>query len=129
MSTLDAFLNAETKIEGEVYLRRLNSHIAIKAVTEDELDAIREQTTHYVGTGQNRKKVTNDEEFTGLLIAEACINKEFDDPRLHKKHGARDTADCARKALLPGELMKLQTEILKLSGFGDDEELLDEVKN
>jgi hypothetical protein len=126
---LQAFLGADTNVEDEVYLKRFDSHIRIKALLEDDINALRDQATRYVGKGKNRKKEFNTEEFNGLLIAKACINIDFGDAKMLAKYSATDAGECVRKALFAGEVMKLQEAVLRLSGFEDDEELLDEVKN
>lgn len=129
MDTLQAFLSADINIEDEVYIKRLDTHIRIKALLDDEVNELKEQATYFVGKGAKREKKLNDDEFNGLLIAKACLNIDFGNAELMKKYGAKDAAEGVRKALLSGEVFKLQNAILKLSGFDDDEETLDEIKN
>jgi hypothetical protein len=126
---LQAFLSADTNVEDEVFIKRFNSHIRIKALLEDDINALRDQATRYVGKGKNRKKEFNTDEFNGLLIAKACINIDFSDAKMLAKYAAVDEGDCVRKALFAGEVIKLQEAVLRLSGFDDDEDLLDEAKN
>jgi hypothetical protein len=126
---LQAFLGANTNVEDEVYIKRLDSHIKVKALLDDELTSLREQATHLVGKGKNRKKEFNTEEFNGLLIAKACVNIDFGNAEMLKRYVATDSGECVRKALFAGEVMKLQEAVLRLSGFDDDEDLLDEAKN
>jgi Phage XkdN-like tail assembly chaperone protein, TAC len=129
MSLLDAFLKADTNVEQDVYIKRFDDHIRVKALLEDSINKLKEQATHTVGKGKNRKEQFNAEEFNGLLIAEACVNIDFGDPKMLQKYGARDAGDCVRKALFAGEVMKLQEAILRLSGFDDGEDAIDEAKN
>lgn len=129
MDTLQAFLSASTNINDEVFIKRLDTHITIKALLDEEVNDLKDQATYFTGKGAKRQKKLNDDEFNGLLIATACVNIDFSNAELLKKYGAKDAAECVRKALLSGEVFKLQNAILKLSGFEDDEETLDEIKN
>lgn len=126
---LQALLGAESSVEKEVYIKRFGGHFRIKAIDGKTLTSLQEQSTHYVGKGQNRKKQFNEEEFNGLIIAHSCIDPDFNNTELKKKFNANDAADCIQKALLAGEIMKLQEEIMKLSGFDDGDEEIEEVKN
>jgi Phage XkdN-like tail assembly chaperone protein, TAC len=126
---LQALLGAENSVEEEVYIKRFNGHFRIKAIDGVTLNKLREQATHYVGKGANRKKHFDEEEFNGLLIATACLDPDFNNDELKKKYEVATASDCVQKALLAGEIMKLQEAILKLSGFDEDEEAVEEVKN
>ncbi|AZU61075.1 phage tail assembly chaperone [Neobacillus mesonae] len=129
MDALDALLGAELKIEKDVPIKRLNTHFRIKAIDGETLNKLREQSTHYVGKGANRKSQFNDNEFNGALIATACISPDFSNAKLLEKYGAADAGECVQKALLAGEIMSLQEEVLRLSGFDDGEEQYEEIKN
>jgi hypothetical protein len=130
MDALEALLGAELKIEKDVPIKRLNTHFTVKAIDGQTINRLRDQATHYVGKGANKKAQLNEEEFNGSLIVEACITPDFNNAKLLAKYGARDGADCVQKALLAGEIMALQEAILRLSGFEDNnDEELEEVKN
>jgi hypothetical protein len=128
MDALEALLGADTKIETEVFVKRLNAHFIVKAIDGKTLNSLKEQAVHYVGKGANRKKQFNEDEFNGLLIAEACVSPDFKNVKLLEKYGASDASDCVQKALLAGEIMAIQEAALRLSGFEDNADL-DEVKN
>lgn len=129
MSALDAFLKADTNLENDVYIKRLDTHIRIKAIGDERFDALKEQATHFVGKGKNRESKFHEDEFTNLLILESCVNIDFGNPKLMEKHGVKTAEACLRKALFTGEILRLQEAILKLNGFDSDEDLLDEAKN
>lgn len=129
MSALDAFLKAETNLENDVYIKRLDTHIRIKAIGDEKFEALKEQATHFTGKGKSRESVFNEDEFTNLLIIESCVNIDFSDAKLKEKHGVKTTEACLRKALLTGEILRLQSAIFALNGFDDDEEMLEEAKN
>lgn len=127
---LSALLSANTEIESEVFIKRLNVHFRIKAIDGKTINKLRDQATHYVGSGSKRKAQLNDEEFNGLLIAAGCLSPDFSNEKLIAKYGARDASDCVQKALLAGEIIALQEALLRLSGFEDNvDEEIDEIKN
>ena len=129
MSALDAFLKADINLENDVYIKRLDTHIRIKAIGDAKFESLKEQATHFIGKGKNRESVFNEDEFTNLLIIESCVNIDFGDSKLMEKHGVKTAESCLRKALLTGEIMRLQSAIFLINGFDKDEELLEEAKN
>lgn len=128
MDALEALLGADTKIETEVFIKRLNTHFTVKAIDGKTLNGLKEQATHFVGKGANRKKQFDEDEFNGLLIAEACVTPDFRNAKLHEKYGVSEASECVQKALLAGEIIAIQEAALRLSGFEDNADL-DEVKN
>jgi len=128
---LKAILAADTKVEKEVFMKRFGVHFRIKALEGEVIDHLQEQCTFYEGKGNNRRKVIDDQKFSSLIIVKACITPNWGDPAILQKYGAVTAADAVKKALLAGELAKLSTEILELSGFDDedDEQKIEEVKN
>ncbi|MEH6941684.1 phage tail assembly chaperone [Bacillus sp. JJ722] len=129
INALDALLGASTDVEEEVFIKRLGTHFRVKGLSGEDIDDLKEQCTYYVGKGNQRKKQTNEEELGRLLIATSCVNPDFSDAKLLKHYGAVDAADCVQKALLAGEVAKLSHAILTASGFDDDEDEIEAVKN
>lgn len=129
MDALDALLGADLKIEQDVFIKRLNTHFTVKAIDGQTINKLRDEATHYVGKGAKKKAQFNEEDFNGALIATGCITPDFGNAKLLEKYGARDAGNCVHKALLAGEIMALQEAILRLSGFDDNDEELEDVKN
>jgi hypothetical protein len=130
MDALDALLGAELKIEKDVFVKRLNTHFTVKAIDGQTINKLRDQATHYIGKGAKKRAEFNEEDFKGSLIATACISPDFSNVKLLERYKARDAIDCVYKALLAGEITLLQDEILRTSGFSeDDDEEIEEVKN
>jgi hypothetical protein len=127
MDALQALLGADLKIEKEVPIKRLGVNFTIKAIDGDLITRIQDECTYYVGKGKNREKVLDEQKLGALVIAKGCVNPNFGDQRLLDKYKASDASDCVKKALLAGEIAKLSSAILELSGFDDDG--LEEVKN
>lgn len=122
---LHALLSANTEVTKEVYIKRLGVNFTVKALNTEEYYALREQATYKV---KNKIEV-NEIELDGLLISHGVVEPNFNDPQVVSKFGAKDGADAAIKALKIGEIKTLQGEILKLSGFVDENEQIEEIKN
>lgn len=121
-SALEALLGTTADIQKPVYMKRLESDFIIKAITGDKLDEIRDQCTHSrPGKGGKMESHVNDQEVGRLVVAEACIEPDFSNPELMDHYKAESPADCTQKALLAGEIVKLSSEIMELSGFDEDE--------
>lgn len=128
-NALEALLGASTEVEEEVYLKRLDTTFRVKGLSGDDIDKLREQCTYFTGKGKNRKQVTDENELSRLLVAEACIEPDFSNAQLLKHYKASDAADCIQKALLAGEVAKLSSAVLDASGFDSEEDEIDAVKN
>lgn len=127
---LQALLGADINVEENVFIKRLNVDFTIKAIDGKTLNRLTEQATFYEGKGSNRKKVVDDEKLRGLIIATACVSPDFNNAKLKERYEASDASDCVQKALLFGEIIKINEKIMEISGLSDDdEEDLDEVKN
>jgi Phage XkdN-like tail assembly chaperone protein, TAC len=123
---LEALLGSDINVEQEVPIKRLGASLRVKAIAGEQLTAIQEQCTHYVGKGANQTKQLDETKFGKLLISTACVSPNFGDSRLLEKFGAIDAADCVQKALLAGEIAKLTSTVMEISGFDND---IDEIKN
>lgn len=130
MDALQALLGAKpaTEITDQVKIKRLGAEFTIKALTGEDIDKIRDQATGPVKNGKKMEMKVNEEEVARLLIVKATVEPNFANADLLKHFGATDAGECVQKALLAGEIMTLQTAIMTLSGF-DDEEEIEEVKN
>ncbi|AND39620.1 phage tail assembly chaperone [Cytobacillus oceanisediminis] len=126
---LSAFLTAEIKVEKPVSIPRLGVELIVKALDGKTIGKINEQSTHYVVRGSKREPQLDEQKFGGLLIASACTNISFGDPQMLERYSASDAGDCVQKALLAGEMAKLTKEIMKISGFEDFNDQIEEAKN
>ncbi|MFT9817793.1 phage tail assembly chaperone [Lysinibacillus sp. NPDC056185] len=131
MSILDSFLGAKPAVEitEEVFIKRLGDSITIKALTGEDIDQIRDQATYPVKNGKKTELKVNEEEVSRLLIVKATVEPNFADKQLLEYYKASDAGDCVQKALLAGEIAHIQTAVLSLSGFNDEDDEIDEVKN
>lgn len=129
MDALEALLGAEIKDEKEVYIRRLNTNFTIKSISGAELQEATDEASVTFGSGRNRRKETDDLKFSALLIAKACVKPNFADSRLLEKYGAVSVDEVVLKALRAGEVAKLAQEVMEISGFEDDDDAIEDVKN
>lgn len=123
---LDALLGATLDLTKEVYIKRVGAHFTVKALSNEDFREIGQRST--VPDGKGGKK-TDNEVFNQLVVAKGCVDPNFNDKALKEHYGATDEADCVIKALSPGEFAKLLQAVLDLSGFGNEEELIEEAKN
>lgn len=129
INPLDALLGASIDVEEDVFIKRLGTNFTVKALTGDEINELRAQCTYTEGKGANRKPFVREDELGQLIITEACVNPDFGDKKLLEYYGARDAADCVQKALLAGEVAKLSSAVLDVSGFDNEDEQVEQVKN
>lgn len=131
MDALQALLGAQPAIDitSQVPVKRLNTKFTIKALTGEDINAIRTQATRPTPNGKKMELKVNEEEVARLLVVNATIDPNFNDASLLKHFGAIDGGECVQKALLAGEIALLQNAIFELSGFGDEEEEVEEAKN
>lgn len=123
---LDALLGATLEQESQVYLPRLKASFTVKALSNDALRKANDQATVPTGRGEKRLDA---QLFNAVVITKGCVDPDFSNKALIQKYEATDAADCVVKALLPGELVKLTQAIMDLSGFGNEDELVEDAKN
>ncbi|MBD2867741.1 hypothetical protein IDH41_04060 [Paenibacillus sp. IB182493] len=105
-------------------MKRLGVDFQIQALDGKTINRIQEQCTHYTGKGSKREKVLDEEQFGALVIQRACLIPDWSARELIEKYGTPTEAILG--LLLAGEIAKLSSEILEISGFDSDE---DEIKN
>lgn len=79
-----------------------------------------------------KKRSFNTSKFNSLIVTNHTVEPNFKDAEWLEsaKIADKDPMKLVSKVLLAGEIDKLSTEILKLSGFGEDmDELVEDVKN
>lgn len=123
---LEALLGATLELTKEVYIPRLKTSFTVRALSNDDLRKINARATLPDGKGG---KKTDDQVLNALIIVKGCVDPDFNDKALKAHYAAADEVDCVSKALLPGEMAKVMQAILDLSGFGNEDELVEEAKN
>lgn len=115
---------ADSKPQKEVSMPRFGVKFTIQAIDNKTLARIREQATFPTKQGER----LNETMMNLLMIEKACVVPNWSDPSLLEAYGVHDACAAIEKALLPGELSKLSIEILALSGFGNEQEEVEEIK-
>lgn len=123
---LEALLGATLDVQDSVYIPRLKTHFTVRALDQAELTRAHEQAT--IPTRKGEKEIDG-QMLNAAVIAKGCVDPDFSDKALIAHYGATDATDCVTKALLPGEIVKVLGAIMKLSGFDDEDELIDDAKN
>ena len=122
---LRALLDAELKPQKAVPMKRFGVDFTIQAIDGKTVQRIRDQASYPVKGGG---KKLDTEQFGSLLIAKACVTPDWNDKQLLSAFGPT-ASDAIQNRLLAGEIAKLTEEILNLSGFGDDDDAIEEIKN
>lgn len=125
LTGLDALLGASTEQESQVYIPRLKTSFTVRALTNDDFRKATDQASHNV----KGEKVVDNRLLNAVLVAKGCVDPDFSNKSLIEKYEATDAPDCVSRALLPGELAKVLGTIMELSGFGNEDELVEEAKN
>ncbi|MNK26833.1 Phage XkdN-like protein [compost metagenome] len=123
-AVLHALLSIDSKPQRDIPMKRLGVDFQIQALDGKTINRIQEQCTHYSGKGPKREKVLDEEQFGALVIQKACLIPDWTAKELIEKYGTPTEAILG--LLLAGEVAKLSTEILEISGFDNDDE---EIKN
>lgn len=123
---LEALLGATLEQTKEVYIPRLKTHFTVRALSNEDLRKIGQRATVPDGKGGQQ---TDNDTFNAMVVVKGCVDPDFNDKALKAHYGAQDDVDCAGKALLPGEMAKVMQAVLDLSGFGNEDELIEDAKN
>lgn len=122
---LRSLLDTDLKPEKKVLMKRFGVHFHIQALDGKTIARIREQASFPVKGGD---KQLDDEKFGALIIEKGCVVPDWSDRKLLESFGPTP-CDVIQKRLLAGEISKLTSEILDLSGYADEEERLEDIKN
>lgn len=102
----------------------------IKALTQEESDAIRNRSRRRDRKGKPTEEV-NHSEFASRMVLAATVEPDFSSKELCDKFGVLDPLQVPGRMLLAGEFSALLGAITNLSGFDRDslEALEEEAKN
>ncbi len=113
-----------------VILDRLKIKLELKGLTEKEISKIKKEcTTREKVKGKGWQKKLDDNEFDAGLIVGATTNINWNDPRLLESKNVSDGKQYISRKLLAGEITNLVNKILDLSGFNDEIEDAEDIKN
>jgi hypothetical protein len=112
-----------------IQIPRLGIEIELKGLTEKEISRIREEcTTKKKVSGKFETKVNNAEFDAGLIVG-ATTNFDWNNPKLVDSLKVSDGKSYIRRKLLAGEISILVNKVLEISGFNDELEEKEDIKN
>jgi hypothetical protein len=124
---LRALLDTELTPERDVPMKRFGAGVSfrIKAIDAKTFNRIREQATYPVKGGGSQ---VDSDKLAALIVEKGTVEPKWNDPALVEAFGPTPV-DVVQKRLLAGEITKLSAEILDLSGFNDEDDAIEDVKN
>ena len=76
-----------------------------------------------------RTKELNDEEFNAAIIEAATVSPNWGDKKLLSTFRLSSGREVIKRKLLAGEMMALADKVMELSGFDDELEEIENIKN
>lgn len=119
-----------TKVPEATYqVDRLGIQVTLKGLSEKEINTIKAECTYTIkARGQNQEKF-KESEFNAALIEAATKKPNWNDKRLLEHFNASDGKTIIKKKFLAGEISSLGDRILDLSGFNDELDEIEDIKN
>lgn len=108
---------------------RLGITVTLKGLSEKEIQRLRRECTTEKKTRGQRIKELNDEEFNAALIEKATVKPNWNDKRLLSQLGLSSGREVIKRRLLAGEMVALGDKVMELSGFDDELEEVETIKN
>lgn len=119
-----------TEVPERTYaLDRLGIHVTLKGLSEKEIQRIRRECTVTIKTRGGRSKELNEEEFNAALIEKATTMPDWSNKELLSSLGLSSGREVIKRRLLAGEMVALGDKVMELSGFDDELEEVDKIKN
>ncbi|AQR95568.1 phage tail assembly chaperone [Clostridium saccharoperbutylacetonicum] len=112
-----------------IQVPRLGIEIHLQGLKDAQINNIREECTKKKKENGKWIREVNNTEFDAGLIVEATTNFNWNNPELLKSKKASDGKSYIMKRLLPGERSFLANKVLELSGFNDELEEKEDIKN
>ena len=118
-------LNTEREIRTEVDMTpELKGKWLVQAMSNELNQELLDQATYYQENPRTHDQIRqlDNIEFTRLVVAHCVVEPNLRDPRLFQKHkiSPRKPDMLVAKLLLPGQIDRLASAIMRLSGFRDD---------
>lgn len=110
-------------------LDRLGIQITLKGLSEKEIQRIRKECTTETKHRGQRLKELNDEEFNAALIEKATVKPNWSDKRLLAALNLSSGREVIKRRMLAGEMVALGDKVMELSGFDDELEEVEGIKN
>ena len=119
-----------TEVPERTYMiDRIGIPITLKGLSEREIQRIRRECTIERKHRGQRIKELNEEEFNAALIEAATVSPNWSDKRLLPNLKLSSGREVVKRKLLAGEMMALADKVMELSGFDDELEEIENIKN
>lgn len=119
-----------TEVPERTYMiDRIGIPITLKGLSEREIQRIRRECTIERKHRGQRIKELNEEEFNAALIEAATVSPNWSDKRLLSNLKLSSGREVIKRKLLAGEMMALADKVMELSGFDDELEEIENIKN
>lgn len=118
-----------------VTVERVGLPILLSGLREDRLERLEKRFTTTKRVRGEEKKELDTARYNRAIIAEATKaiggnpNVRFDHPQLLSKYKASGPEAVIKKIFLAGEIVQLADVVLELSGYYDQADEADEIKN
>lgn len=116
--------------EATYYIERVGIPVTLKGLSEKEINRIRKECTYSIkGKRGKITKELDDDEFNAALIEAATVSPDWNNKKLLETLKASDGKQVIKKKFLAGETSAMGDKILELSGFDDELEQIEDIKN
>lgn len=112
-----------------VALDRIGIPLTLKGLSSKEISTIRKECTYSRKVKGNIEEKLNGSEFDAGLIVAATTNFNWKAQELLDHHKASDGKQLVRKLLLAGEISSITSKIMEVSGYNDELEEIEDIKN
>lgn len=116
--------------EATYFIDRIGIPVTLKGLSEKEINRIRKECT-YIRKERGGRKIEklDDEEFNAALIEAATVSPNWNNPKLLDALKASDGKQVIKKKFLAGEVSAIGDKVLELSGYNDELEEIEDIKN
>lgn len=119
-----------TEVPEKTYmLDRIGIPVTLQGLSEKDIQRLRRECTKEVGKRGNKRKELNEEEFNAALIEKATVKPNWGSKKLLDQLGLSSGREVIKRRLLAGEMVALGDKVMELSGFDDELEEVDNIKN
>ena len=138
LSTLLAKPDLGKTVYGTWYSKRLEMTFPIRAITSDEFERLNRDHTirKRIGKTTQIHSELENEAYNYDVVRIGCMEPNFNNSSVRQEIAARvgkpnlnTIVDCIKHVFLIGEIFKLATAILELSGFEDEEDTVNSLKD
>lgn len=122
-------------IAGMWHWDRYDIDLPIRSITPREQNRFLKDATRQVVTRRGSSSEIDGDKYNYAVIAAGCQDPNFNEPDVRKRIAEAgknpqftDVNSAINMTFLPGEIQRLAADILKLSGFSDEETTIADLK-